>query len=211
MCACVHISKIITVCFSHSTLKPLLCTQATQVSLHTVWVCVCVLGSNRYTHTYMPILKKKKKHAAGVASMMPQPQSHTTSAVTHVSNTSSYSEIPQKKRKTRSYRSPLKQMESHSIRGPAVSVFLSLCLHLILEGKPPGAQKKKKKKGLRFHSDPRNEITNPIITRMLHGSPANRLRWVIYLMLFFFFSFFNLSLPWWDYSLSRTVYHRKTY
>lgn len=36
MCACVHISKIITVCFSHSTLKPLLCTQATQVSLHTV-------------------------------------------------------------------------------------------------------------------------------------------------------------------------------
>ena len=156
-------------------------------------VCVCVRLQQIHTHTHThtrtcPSLKKN--HAAGVASMMPQPQSHTTSAVTHVSNTSSYSEIPQKKRKTRSYRSPLKQMESHSIRGPAVSVFLSLCLHLILERKPPGAQKKKKKKkGLRFHSDPRNEITNPIITRMLHGSPANRLRWVIYLMRVFFLLF----------------------
>lgn len=86
----------------------------------------------------------------------------------------------------------------------AVSVFLSLCLRLILGGKPRGA-----KKCLRFHSDPRNEITNPIITWILHGSRANRLCWVIYLILSF--SLFNLSLPWWDYSLRRTVYHRKTY
>lgn len=84
MCACVHISKIITVCFSHSTLKPLLCTQATQVSLHTVWVCVCVLGSNRYTHTYMPILKKKKTSSRGSEHDASTPIAHNQRCHTRV-------------------------------------------------------------------------------------------------------------------------------
>lgn len=51
---------------------------------------------------------------------------------------------------------------------------------------PDSRRKITGKKGLRFHSDPRNEITNSIITRMLHGSRANRLYWVIYLIFFFF-------------------------
>lgn len=67
----------------------------------------------------------------------------------------------------------LKQMDSRSIREP-LCLSPCLCLHLIL-----GGEKKKSQgaeEGLRFHSDPRNEITNSIITRMLHGSRANRLR-----------------------------------
>lgn len=95
------------------------------------FICVHVsniiaLSTTLYTkeaHTHTHALSEK--YAAGVASMMPQPQTHTTRAVTQVSNTSSYSEIPQKKRKTRSYRSSLKQMDSRSMREP---LCLSSCL-----------------------------------------------------------------------------------
>lgn len=189
MCACVHISKIITVCFSHSTLKPLLCTQATQVSLHTVWVCVCVLGSNRYTHTYMPILKKKKTCSRGSEHDASTPIAHNQRCHTRVKYIKLLRNSTEKKKD--------KKLPEPSEADGVSQYQRTGCVCLPVSVSAPDSRRKttrrtekKKKKGLRFHSDPRNEITNPIITRMLHGSPANRLRWVIYLMLFFFLLFF---------------------
>lgn len=96
-----------------------------------------------------------------------------------MSNTSSYSEIPQIWRKTRSYCSLLKQMESHSIRRP---LCLSSCLWVCtwFEKENHKAQKR-----AAFPLNQRNEIINPKMTRMLCGSHANYLHWVIYLIFFF--------------------------
>lgn len=133
MWACVHVSEIITLCFSQSEQTTAEYT-STKASSHRV----CVRLQQIYIHI-------KKKSAAGVVSMMPQPQSHTTSAVTHMSNTSGYSEIPQKKRKTRSYWSPLKQMESHSIRGP-LCLSSCLCVSAPDSGRKTTRCKEKKKR-----------------------------------------------------------------
>lgn len=48
-----------------------------------------------HTKTYMSIFLKKEKTSQGSKQDASQPESHTASAVTHMSNTSSYSEIPQ--------------------------------------------------------------------------------------------------------------------
>lgn len=49
-----------------------------------------------------------------------------------------------------------------------VTVFLSLSLHLIWEGKPQNI-------GAAFPLNPKHEITNPKITQMLCGSSDNHL------------------------------------
>lgn len=113
-----------------------------------------VFHTQRHT---CPFLLKKEKNSQGSKQDASQPESHTASAVTHMSNTSSYSEIPQIWRKTRCYCSLLKQMESHSIRGP---LCLSSCLWLCTwfeKEKPQGSKKKR----LHFHLTQETRIPIP--------------------------------------------------
>lgn len=145
--------------------KTLLCTQA-QKCVSILYVCVCKAPIN--THTYVPILKKT--HSRGSEHDASTPIAHNQGCHTRVKYIKLLRNSTEKK-KDKKLPEPSEADGVSQYQRTSVSVFLSLCLHLILEGKPRGARK-----GLRFHSDPRNEITNPIITRMLHGSRANRLR-----------------------------------
>lgn len=91
----------------------------------------------------VPILLKT--HSRGSKqTMMVQPHiAHTTTSVTHMSNTSSYSEIPQKE-KNKKYKELPEPSEEDGLllyQRIAVSLFLSLCPHLIGEGKPRGAKR----------------------------------------------------------------------
>lgn len=162
-------------------------------------------------HKKVYIKIKNKKHAAGRSEWCIN--LHTSSAVTHVK----YIKLLRNSTEIKKDKKLLEPSEADGVlqyQRTTVSVFLYLCLHLISARKKNARRKKGREGGgggLRFHSTPRNEITNPIITWMLHRSYANCLSWVIYLIVFPPRFFFNLSLPWWDYSLRQTVYHRKTY
>lgn len=92
MCICLCVGFI--VCLPEDSL---------QMDIYLLTICphkkiitlVKMLWVFPHTKTYMSIFLKKEKTSQGSKQDASQPESHTASAVTHMSNTSSYSEIPQ--------------------------------------------------------------------------------------------------------------------
>lgn len=129
----VHIHIVASVCFICAHVSNTLHFASFIVQNHH---CVHKCKSGSYTHTQR--MAFSEKHVAVVVSTMPQAQSHITRSVTHVSNTSRYSEIPEKKTKDKKLPEPSEADGLSQYQRTAVSVFPFLCLHLIQEGKSQG-------------------------------------------------------------------------
>lgn len=156
---------MIIVCFSHSAQT----VYSKHKSVFRMYVCKAPTA----TKTYMPILEKNKKQTHGWGSKhdASTPNAHNQRCHTHVK----YIKLLRNSTEIKEDKKLLQPSEADGVsqyQRTTVSVFLSLCVHLIREGKLQG---KRKPKRSAFPLNPRNEITNPIITWMLHGSRANRL------------------------------------
>lgn len=129
----VHIHIVASVCFICAHVSNTLHFASFIVQNHH---CVHKCKSGSYTHTAHGLFWKTC--SCGSEHHASSPITHNQVCHTHVSNTSRYSEIPEKKTKDKKLPEPSEADGLSQYQRTAVSVFPFLCLHLIQEGKSQG-------------------------------------------------------------------------